>query len=520
MKINRSVQNTIKKIYASYIGSSNPDSIVTLSNSIEYLSSDIYSQNTRFIYELIQNADDSSSGKLVDISIKFIGKYLIVSHTGVPFSSRDIEGLCSVNHGTKKADNKSIGYKGIGFKSVFSQSVANVYVYTDGECFQFNKLLANKVAWNPEWGDLSAWEEENDREFKAPWQIIPLECELPSEISDESILNYNVSTVIELDDAIKTKREVSKLFEYVEFLLFLSNTSSITLDIGYSPKNYTKHQYDNGIIKLKKGGKILSYWWLHEKSECISQKVKEETLEDTNVPSKLKDADRLDITIAYKLKKTNETYFIEALKSHESRLYTYLPTEVTDFDFPFLVNTNFLVDASREKIKSNHIWNKWLFERIGYMQIESARDIMTKSFDISSNLTGIRQKFRPLDNDDLFSNFNEGMKSGLENVDFIYNKDAEPVNIRKVIVDKPNLQAKVPFFGSELNSFLMSEMNGFEVVNFINFDSENRGVLRKIGCEFFENEDLIKLAAYNDFAANLTPEKCILLYCINYGEVF
>lgn len=47
-------------------------------------------------------------------------------HSGACFNLRNIVGISSINQGEKKANTKTIGYKGIGFKTVF---VNNEYVF-------------------------------------------------------------------------------------------------------------------------------------------------------------------------------------------------------------------------------------------------------------------------------------------------------------------------------------------------------------------------------------------------------
>ncbi|WP_077416122.1 hypothetical protein [Chryseobacterium sp. JV274] len=53
---------------------------------------------TRFIYELIQNADDSSvDGNKVNLIIKLFDDTLVVAHTGKPFDDRDVRGITGVD---------------------------------------------------------------------------------------------------------------------------------------------------------------------------------------------------------------------------------------------------------------------------------------------------------------------------------------------------------------------------------------------------------------------------------------
>jgi len=78
----------------------------------------LYSDQTHFIYELVQNADDVDSPTL-HFLLRADG--LRVWNRGRVFTVNDIEGICSVDESTK--DLTQIGTHGIGFKAV--------YIWTD-----------------------------------------------------------------------------------------------------------------------------------------------------------------------------------------------------------------------------------------------------------------------------------------------------------------------------------------------------------------------------------------------------
>lgn len=100
-----------------------PGQAVNLASSLETLSSDLYTDSNRFIYELLQNADDSyKNGEPIRVWIKLFENKLVVAHSGSVFSDKDLRGICNINNGTKRSDMSKTGYKGIGFKAVFGHS--------------------------------------------------------------------------------------------------------------------------------------------------------------------------------------------------------------------------------------------------------------------------------------------------------------------------------------------------------------------------------------------------------------
>ncbi|ESO85046.1 hypothetical protein LOTGIDRAFT_131097, partial [Lottia gigantea] len=95
--------------------------------SLDRLSKDLYSKDTHFVLELIQNADDntystdvvkSSNGPSVMFKIDDNGITLFNNELG--FKEVEIKAICDVGRSTKgKHKYGYIGQKGIGFKSVF-----------------------------------------------------------------------------------------------------------------------------------------------------------------------------------------------------------------------------------------------------------------------------------------------------------------------------------------------------------------------------------------------------------------
>ena len=112
----------------------------TIVNSLQTLSSQIYSARARILYELIQNADDCSyedgpvdgevaaggSGPAVAASeeLRFLhieasDDVLVAFHNERGFQPKDLYALCQVGESSKPLGSGKIGRKGIGFKSVF-----------------------------------------------------------------------------------------------------------------------------------------------------------------------------------------------------------------------------------------------------------------------------------------------------------------------------------------------------------------------------------------------------------------
>lgn len=95
---------------------------------LQRLSLELYSKDTHFVLELIQNADDNTYSEETPAAVicvpalKFLvnREAIVVLNNEVGFSERNVRAICDVGKSTKGAHRSGyIGQKGIGFKSVF-----------------------------------------------------------------------------------------------------------------------------------------------------------------------------------------------------------------------------------------------------------------------------------------------------------------------------------------------------------------------------------------------------------------
>jgi hypothetical protein len=100
------------------------------------LSEQLYQNSTRFLFELIQNADDNRyevDCPTVAISLDSYSETLRFDCNEVGFSRANLEAICGIGESTKVSKEGPSGYigeKGIGFKSVFK--VADVVWIASG----------------------------------------------------------------------------------------------------------------------------------------------------------------------------------------------------------------------------------------------------------------------------------------------------------------------------------------------------------------------------------------------------
>lgn len=105
------------------------------------LAKQIYGSGARFVFELLQNADDNSFTKAVragdspSISFQVHPDRIIIECNEDGFNKNDLNAICNVGQSTKSTQYGYIGAKGIGFKSVF---IAAWKVYIQSGYFSFS----------------------------------------------------------------------------------------------------------------------------------------------------------------------------------------------------------------------------------------------------------------------------------------------------------------------------------------------------------------------------------------------
>jgi len=93
------------------------------------------SYKTRALIELIQNADDAGSSRF---GIHAFQNGFIACNDGRPFTIQDVEALCRSGSSNKIRGGDTIGYRGIGFKSVVNIA-QKVYVLSGDFSFFYEK---------------------------------------------------------------------------------------------------------------------------------------------------------------------------------------------------------------------------------------------------------------------------------------------------------------------------------------------------------------------------------------------
>jgi len=288
------------------------DSLIAEAKSSPMLLSDLAgleayvseSYNSRSFIELLQNADDAKATKFY---VKRSGDYLFVANNGRPFNIKDLESLCR-SASSNKVRGTTIGYRGIGFKSVVSFAKEVHLISGDFE-ITFSKELSKQIV---------------PQAPKVPLIRIPHELErsVKDELADEirKMQSEGFNTIFIFSGVLANQIDE----EYTSFanttLLFLNSiqvikihlTKKVTANIAVIEEN------ERGRYLRVSTTEAISNWFVCSDSTC---------------------------SIAFSMNKEK----VERLPKNEAIIHAFLPTE-DSCGLGIVVNGDFSTDPSRRHL--------------------------------------------------------------------------------------------------------------------------------------------------------------------------
>ena len=456
-------------------------------NYLREIGADMYTDRDRMFYELLQNADDASSKRGVKVMVQIRENYLIFTHDGLSFSRQDFRSIVSTANSTKRLDRKKTGYKGIGFKSVFTDS-EKVYIKTGGFFFVFDKsadIFNNFREFykyvNPLYTDeqLKIFFEENieyEKEFEKvdhlPWQLLPFwveEC--PRQLQGTTFSrNCNVAIALYMGvTAEKYKDLIKGIIQKPRFMLFLRNTLRIQFeDKKWDILSIAKHvDIKTNIVKLKNsfanndqevsyivrdGSEIPVINEAFEKcnipmfKECKNASGREKwfmyqiidalPVPITSIPERIIAADTTTISYAFMLDEKGRAICIP---DKTPSLYAYLPMEDRRYLFPFFINADFELSSNRQEAKPISVWNEYIFYNIGKNIVSWVATIASSSHPGYLSLLPSSYFTEELEDgkiDRLASQFNRGYRESLSETAFLLNDKEKLVTQKEIVVDE------------------------------------------------------------------------------------
>lgn len=302
------------------------------------------SYKTRSFIELIQNADDAKSKKF---GIHIFDNFVIVGNDGRDFNYDDVKAICRSGSSNKIRGGSTIGYRGIGFKSVVNLA-ERVYVLSGNINFMYDKGLTQNML--------------NITDDVPLIRIPHIAKNIPhiEEISKmKKIYNY---TTIFLFENIKENIIENELQQFDKSsVLFLNSVNEINL-ISQNENRKIVKSVENNVCKISENSKIEE-WMI---------------ITGNNKYDKL----------AFKI----ENQKIVSANANESLIHSFTPTTESTGGY-FKINGNFSTDPSRKNIDFDSM-SEESFNNCTYM----IANIIMKILEGNTNYIGFFKPFTEFNN--------------------------------------------------------------------------------------------------------------------------
>lgn len=264
------------------------------------------SYKTRSFIELIQNADDANSKKF---GIHIYDNFVIVGNDGRDFNYDDVKAICRSGSSNKVRGGSTIGYRGIGFKSVVNLA-ERVYILSGNINFLYDKQLTKELL------------NIND---DVPLIRIPHIVEDIPYIDEINNLKtkYNYSTIFLFENIKENIVEDELLYFDKSSVLFLNSVEEINLINKNNSRNIIKN---------------------------IKENICEISENTTNEEWMIISSDNRYDKLAFKIKDNK----IISANADESLIHSFTPTTEVSGGY-FKMNGNFSTDPSRKSIDFDEI---------------------------------------------------------------------------------------------------------------------------------------------------------------------
>ncbi|KAL2128696.1 hypothetical protein VTI74DRAFT_8833 [Chaetomium olivicolor] len=318
----------------------NPAVVSFLDRALDIISDELYQTPTRFLLELIQNADDNRYQNDVFPSLSLWlyerdgRQYFRTDCNEVGFTLSQIDALAGLGKSTKKVDRRSgqkgyIGEKGIGFKSVFK--VTDVVHVVSGN-YQF-KLDRNQPIG----------------------MVLPILSPFPR----ADLVPHHTQFLLEVkhrNDYLEIERELEEVKP--ELLVFLRKLKRLVLSfpgngnssIFERSVNVSDQDFGDDVetitLSVSTGGVDPSHILATMRKKYI---VYRHEVRNLHPDPRREGISRSEVTLAFPVADC-DTPIIESQKT-----FAFLP--IDDFGFKFLIHADFLLVASREGLEYRCPWN-------------------------------------------------------------------------------------------------------------------------------------------------------------------
>ena len=344
---------------------------VDLKNQANAEASAMREYRGRYLFELLQNANDAiraakgdpswSKAGLYRVRIELTDSALIIANDGIPFIEKDVDSIYRWGESSKDP-NKSIGYKGIGFKSVL-EITESPEIFSQAVQFRFDRETCYHAV--REIVGVATELKLPITRFVLPYTITEVEPSNDRELVSELLSREEFATVIRLPLRVAYEEVLKRIQEDLDpaLLLFLNGIDEIEVWVGRERKKGLRRkvkqsscEYVGQDVTLFEGQKAVSRWLLFDapKHQIDNRAIIDE-LEDRAWER----VQRVGFAVAFRLDKRGK---LRTEITQPTKLFVYFPTALST-GLRYRIHGDFYIDAARKQV-GDRAYNKWLAQRI------------------------------------------------------------------------------------------------------------------------------------------------------------
>ncbi|AWB28415.1 sacsin N-terminal ATP-binding-like domain-containing protein [Halococcoides cellulosivorans] len=363
----------------------------------------------RFVFELLQNADDEmpdTSDESREIRFELHENCLFVANTGRPFDAADLHAITTLTQTTKgdDGDEATIGHKGRGFTSILDIT-SNPGVYSQNEdgllAAEFDRERTRDVI---EQALLTEGVETGELLDNVPLMSIPFPSEPTTRVGE--LLEAGYSTVFRLPLRAENQERIFETIESTfreqvtrETVALLPKTDRIEFVVGERQRVWTKTRREwrgetaGTVIGIERRGDLDPTTPVKTSEELISFAREYDVPEQSfaGIDSAiLDDIGTLRLSVAFRLEDDEETslrpLFVGDEATERPFVHVFLPTEERS-PIPALLNGTFQVSTSRRSLNmptdpdTGAVMglNGWLFQRVADLLADDVLSFVTET---------------------------------------------------------------------------------------------------------------------------------------------
>ena len=460
------------------------------------------SQRGRYILELLQNADDAQEKELEEKSERVGGKKIIFDITddslycangGYQITKEGLDAICGAFKGPKRKNSNTIGYKGVGFKSVLAfTDCPEIFCGGTGVYFSRKDTYNAILNSNSTLAEKLGLTEDGVSTLRYPNFKDAIGASKNNRRLEELLKEYATIFLFKFKDS-PAKNDVTKYLKEIApaTLLFLNNLEEVdikttTFNVNYTIKrsdykevNVNDEQYSSCNAEIKFDGNSDN-WHVISGTYKIPQEIKDK------LPHTWKETEAVKISYAIALE-TNSNK--PKPLSNRQFLHVFFPT---DHQLPLriILHGTFRPNIDRRALVPNDPLNDFMIIKAIELLGDRVLPFISKAVDDPGAVMDFLDLQVSTENqnlDNVEKSILSNMRESLAKREFVPNYNNSNVLSPETIVLSPGY-CDVPMF-REITYAAIGDKFCYETID---KEAKRRNVLKELGGKEY---DILKLPA-------------------------